>query len=310
MSSVLVTHRGTRYKIISMESPPPFLGGNSIGRSKSADLCCYATPVQVNYSTQALSINEITVVKQTDGVELHFSENAEFDEKKTRLIKLAGRGTVNVKRSVHGYKKLSLVHRKEISRTSIVLPSMEFDTNGFWIDADASNLKDVVHGFDAGVHALSHALVAVAPIFTPCSSSDIHCDHSRFQCTRILLYDAKAGGSGITHALYDQLLDMLQVALDLLHDCSSCSVEAKYDGGCPGCLQSVPCDNFQEDLSRSAALTIGRHLLDSLKRSKSCCSSPIYVAAKRDVMKSREVLIGRPSWLENVENSKFADVDE
>ena len=290
-----------------MESPPPFLGSNSSGQIKSADLCCFATPVQVNYSTQALSINEITVVKQTDGVELQY-EDAGLDEKKTSSMTLAGRGTVNVKRSVHGYKKLSLVHRKEISRTSIVLPSMEFDTHGIWIDVDASNLRDVVHGFDAGVHALSHALVAVAPIFTACSSSDINCDHSRFECTRILLYDARAGGSGITHALYDQILDMLEVALDLLHDCSSCNVEAKYDGGCPGCLQSVPCDNFQEDLSKRAALIIGHHLLKGFKKSKSSCSSP--TVGKRDVMKSRDVLIGRPSWLENGDHSKFADVDE
>ena len=141
---------------------------------------------------------------------------------------------------------------------------MEYDTQAFWMDADASSLRDIVHNFDAGIHALSHALVAVAPIFTPCTTTDINCDHSRYECTRIVLYDSRAGGSGMAHTLYDQLTELLQAALDLLEDCTSCSVESKYDGGCPSCLQSVPCDNFQEDLSRKAALSIGKYLFDRL----------------------------------------------
>ena len=77
-----VTHRGTRYKIESMESPPPFLGAESFGQSKSIDLCSFAKPVQVNYSTQALSISEITVVKELHSIELH-SINEDGESKGT-----------------------------------------------------------------------------------------------------------------------------------------------------------------------------------------------------------------------------------
>jgi DEAD/DEAH box helicase domain-containing protein len=303
-----VTHRGTRYKIESMESPPPFLGAESFGRSKSTDLCSFAKPVQVNYSTQALSISQITVVKELDSVELH-SINEDDESKSISKIatKLAGRGSVNVKRSVHGYKKLSLVHRQEISRSSIILPSMEFDTDAFWLDTDATTLREIVHNYDAGVHALSHAMVAVAPIFTPCTSADIDCDHSRFDCTRIVLYDSRVGGSGMSHALYDQLYEMLEAAVDLLHGCTSCSVQSKYEGGCPGCLQSIRCDNFQEDLSRPAAISIARYLL---KRLKTCTASLCAVANNKGASKAKDVLIGRPSWMENSSSFAFAEVDE
>lgn len=108
---IAVTHRGTHYKIESMESPPPFLGAESFGRSKSTDLCSFASPVHVNYSTQALSISEITVVKEADALELHTDED-KVTKRKLSSVKLAGKGIVNVKRSVHGYKRLSLVHRK------------------------------------------------------------------------------------------------------------------------------------------------------------------------------------------------------
>ena len=81
----------------------------------------------MNYSTQALSISEFNVVKQTDGIELHtIDEVAGCNESPSVSSTIAGKGIVNVKRSVHGYKKLSLVHRKELSRTSIILPQMEF----------------------------------------------------------------------------------------------------------------------------------------------------------------------------------------
>lgn len=191
-----------------------------------------------------------------------------------------------------------------------MLPPMEFDTHAFWLDAAAPSLRDVVHNFDAGVHALSHALVAVAPIFTPCTTADIDCDHSRFECTRIVLYDSRAGGSGMAHRLYDQVNEVLEAALDLLDDCTSCSAELRYDGGCPSCLQSVPCDNFQEDLSRKAALVIGKYLLDRLVESVSSDMTPRHATDKSDNRKPRDVLIGRPCWLENTEHSGFADVDE
>lgn len=188
---------------------------------------------------------------------------------------------------------------------------MEFDTHALWLDANASSLRDLVHNFDAGVHALSHALVAVAPIFTPCTTADIDCDHSRFECTRIVLYDSRAGGSGMSHKLFDQLPELLEAALDLLGDCTSCTVETKYDGGCPSCLQSVPCDNFQEDLSRTAALSIGRYLLKRLKESvANDCGSSRIISEKTSTTKPRDVLIGRPCWLENRDRSSFAEVDE
>lgn len=188
---------------------------------------------------------------------------------------------------------------------------MEFDTSALWIDADALHIKDGVQNFDAGVHALNHAMVACAPIFTPCTSADVDCDHSRYECTRILLYDTRAGGSGTTYQLYHQLIDLLEAALELLRDCTSCTLGSqKYDGGCPGCINSVPCDNFQEDLSRIAAIYIGEHLLRRLKQSTSASYAGAGDTQQSDATKQKELLIGRPSWLDNREQFSFAEVDE
>lgn len=172
----VIKHRGRKYRIEAMESPPSFVGGQSFG---STNLVAFAKPTNVQYTTQALSINEITVVKQTRHAELN-------DSKAQQSV--AGSGLVTVKRSVHGYKVLSHVNRKEISRTTLNLPPMEYDTYAIWIDADAANLNGLVSNFNEGVHALNHAMVAVAPLILSCSSSDIDCDHSTYECTRVLLF--------------------------------------------------------------------------------------------------------------------------
>jgi DEAD/DEAH box helicase domain-containing protein len=177
----IIKHRGRKYRIQAMESPPAFVGGQKFGPSGSSDLAAFAKPTNVQFTTQALSVNEITVVKQTRHAELN-------DSDAQQSVAVAGSGLVTVKRSVHGYKTLSHINRKEISRSMLNLPPMEYDTYAVWVDADAVSLNEVVLNFNEGVHALNHAMVAVAPLILPCSSSDIDCDHSTYECTRILLF--------------------------------------------------------------------------------------------------------------------------
>ncbi len=140
-------HRGRRYKIQSMNSPPAFASITGSYRSGSSNLGAYAKPTTARYSTRALSITLITIVKQLDRVELERSksietqelgssekgENSSENKKKDEEAKnkngteaefvpqlslgmLAGNGVVTVKRTVHGYKKLSLVNRAEVRK--------------------------------------------------------------------------------------------------------------------------------------------------------------------------------------------------
>ena len=294
----VIMHRGRRYKVESMNSPPPF-ADCSIGYCRSIKLGAFAKQTSVTYSTRALALTHITVVKQFDRVELlpgrrkeedglsssppaaKTAQDGESSAAKTanrhELYKcpelhcgsIAGSGVVTVKRTVHGYKRLSPVNRMEISRHELKMPSMEYDTNAIWFDVEASLLSGVVTDFDAGVHALSHALLAVAPLFVPCASSDIDCDHSKQECTRVMLFDSRAGGAGITSRLWKHFFrpnGMLSSAIELLTHCSTCSDDSGFKGGCPGCLQSVPCVNFHEDLSRTAGLYIARRLLKRVEK--------------------------------------------
>ena len=108
-------HRGRRYIIKSMESPPSFLGGCSFGPYGCGNLMAFATPTTLQYTTQALSTNEITIVKQIKHAELTQRQETEKVGNEDQST-VAGYGVVTVKRTVRGYKKLSLINRTDLSR--------------------------------------------------------------------------------------------------------------------------------------------------------------------------------------------------
>jgi len=144
-----------------MTSPPPLIDCSVGYRYYGNNLGCYATPTTAQYSTQALSTTLITVVKELERVQIVVNsktspftnkddiiprpkidaDHAAVETRKSPIKDsqmlvltdgtIAGNGVVNVKRTVHGYKKLSLVNRVELSRTEISLPPMEYDTNAY-----------------------------------------------------------------------------------------------------------------------------------------------------------------------------------
>lgn len=184
-----------------MTRPPAF--GGMCGRTVT--LGAYAKPSTHRYFTRPLSTLHITVVKQMERVEI-FGESKSvesldslsqpsipFDNADVSAGSFAGCGVVTLKRNVHGYKKLSLVTREELSRTELSLPDMEFDTFGFWLDCDASGIGRMMSSrdFGYGIHALSHAICNVAPLFVPCVLNDVQCDHSFYNPTRVIIFDAR-----------------------------------------------------------------------------------------------------------------------
>jgi DEAD/DEAH box helicase domain-containing protein len=366
----IITHRGRKFKIISMTSPPAYVSQNFDYR-RSLELAAYAKPTQVKYSTRPLSNSTVTVTKQLDRVELQSNEvhychardaargftgsnsssmrQAEKNNDCTRTretdVKLAenvvapyegdlgectsfaGCGMVTVKRTVTGYQKLSLITHSEISRAELSLPPMEFDSFGIWLDADATTLIPILgrQQFGMGVHALCHAILAVAPVFAPgIVRQDLECDHTFYCPTRIMIYDQRAGGSGSSERLWKLLFrdnNIIEAAIALLDGCSSCSQDSIYDSGCPSCLHASSCINNNTFLSRSAASIVGKHMYDRIKATSiykrnlesATTKKPIDVvqaltprreARKKALRKAREIekarvrqfVVGRPSW--------------
>lgn len=320
----IIFHRGQTYKIISMVSPPPFSPENYSSSRSSLRLAAFARPTHAKYRTRPLSNHTITVVRPVETVESQIESqnisdtNVESGIASALASTIGGCGNVLVKRTVHGYKKLSLITRQEISRSELTLPQMEYDTFGIWFDAGAESLMPHLQGsFGPGVHALSHAMLAVAPVVCQgVCRSDIQCDHSYFAPTNIMLFDNRPGGSGACQKLWREFFkpfSIIRAALSLLEGCSVCNSDPSYDGGCPECLHDSNCIKFNAHLSRSAAILIGKWLLDrvaSTEKSRQNMISFKTECSTHDMCREEEVekhytlasakvmpiVVARPSW--------------
>jgi DEAD/DEAH box helicase domain-containing protein len=330
----VITHRGRKLKVLSMTRPPPFTSDH-FGCRRGLHLASYATPTNAKYATRPLSKLQITIVKAIERVELGKSNAGAVDalhdqSSDPKLIAsspqwaFAGCGAVSVKRTVHGYKKISLINGTELERSELALPPMEYETFGLWFDTEANVMApELGESYGPGVHALSHALLAVAPVFAPgLARSDLECDHSYYEPTRITLFDERAGGSGACERLWNVFFrpnSILEAAIELLEDCSSCSNHVGYDSGCPACLHASSCMKFNMHLSRSAGAKIGRRVLSRIQESQPFLDflasttdgaahitqlTPRREARKRAVKNAKELhpaserqfVVGRVSW--------------
>lgn len=318
-----------------MSSPPPFCQEN-FQYIRSQNLAAFARPTQARYLTRPLSNLTITVLKQLETV--HLEEEPAISRKQKignepeaepNLVQFAGCGTVGVKRTVHGYKKLSLINRTEIGRAELTLPPIEYDTFGIYFCVDFDSLNELLgEKFGHGVHALSHALLAVAPLFAPgLSRDDIETDHSTFGTTQLILFDQRAGGSGCVERLWKSFFQpngILEAAIDLLENCSMCN--HLHDSGCPACLHAPQCLKFNLNMSRSAAIIVGKRMLDQIKRTalyqenvaavdgeklgnemtprRRARLKALKTAKEMHSARERQFMVGRPSWPMDQEASR------
>ncbi|GFY85675.1 UBQ, helicase-c and DEAD-like helicase domain-containing protein [Actinidia rufa] len=136
--------------------------------------------------------------------------------------------------------------------------------------------------FRAGLHAAGHALLNVVPLYIICNSSDLASEcvnphDTRYVPERILLYDQHPGGTGISaqvscgfgfliiHIInilggkvQPLFTELLTAALELLTSCR-CS----GDTGCPNCVQSLSCHEYNEVLHKDTAIMIIKGVLDA-----------------------------------------------
>ncbi|KAM0844897.1 hypothetical protein ACQ4PT_056753 [Festuca glaucescens] len=110
--------------------------------------------------------------------------------------------------------------------------------------------------FRGGSHAASHAILNILPLHMMCSSSDLGTEcvnphETRGMPERILLYDKHPGGIGIASKVKMLFGELLLAALKLVSTCSCTSV-----AGCPNCIQSLTCSEYNGVLDKEAAILI------------------------------------------------------
>jgi DEAD/DEAH box helicase domain-containing protein len=146
-------------------------------------------------------------------------------------------------------------------------PPRELVTRACWYTVPVEVLADAAvepSRILGAVHAAEHALIGLLPLFAICDRWDVggvsmalHPDTGH---PTIFVYDGYPGGAGIAELAFAELHRHVAAAHELVEGCSC-------DDGCPSCVQSPKCGNWNEYLDKAAAVSLlGTLLTDSPSR--------------------------------------------
>jgi DEAD/DEAH box helicase domain-containing protein len=103
------------------------------------------------------------------------------------------------------------------------------------------------------VHAAEHGLIGLLPLFAICDRWDVGglsmAFHPETEMPTIFIYDAYPGGAGVAEMAFATRADHVAATLDLVAACPC-------DDGCPSCVQSPKCGNWNEYLDKRAAIRL------------------------------------------------------
>ena len=214
----------------------------------------YLLRSDVEFYTQSLKHTDIAAL------EILLQDNT---GQKNLIEKFFGR--VKVEHEYYSYKVIDTLSQETISRHPLDnIPIIEFETQAVWFGIPFEYQKELeLKGFSLGgtIHAVEHAMIAMAPALAQISRWDLGGVSIDFDPVKqqpvIYVYDAYRGGIGISEQLYLQLIDLLHLALKLIETCS-----CKTDNGCPACVMSPKCGNNNDPLDKEGALFLLRLLLN------------------------------------------------
>jgi DEAD/DEAH box helicase domain-containing protein len=171
-----------------------------------------------------------------------------------------GWGRVRTTDSVTFYKKIRVADDKEVGIYPLDLPDVILDTQAFWVTLPPlpRGARPSFESFGGALHAGEHGMIGLLPLFAMCDRADIGGlstpVHRQTTLPTIFVYDGYPGGVGISRRGYDAYESL---ARDTLSVISRCPCER----GCPACIQSPKCGNWNEPLSKDGAISLLRYLL-------------------------------------------------
>jgi DEAD/DEAH box helicase domain-containing protein len=164
-------------------------------------------------------------------------------------------GAVEVASKVVAYQRKQISTNDVIEVCDLDLPERSLVTRACWytIPADAVEAAGIEAAQLIGaVHAAEHGLIGMLPLFTICDRWDVGgvsmAFHPQTGQPTIFVYDGYPGGAGIAELAFDAAEQHARATLELIAACPC-------DDGCPSCVHSPKCGNWNEYLDKASAVT-------------------------------------------------------
>jgi DEAD/DEAH box helicase domain-containing protein len=186
-------------------------------------------------------------------------EDTAIDIESTEAERPQGRGhvalgTVTVTNQVVAYQRTRASTNERIEIVALDVPPRTLRTEAFWFTVtpellDAAGVVPVQ--IISAVHAAEHALIGMLPRFTICDRWDVGgvsmAMHPATGVPTIFVYDGYPGGAGIARLAFEDSAAHVRATYELVRACPC-------RAGCPSCVQSPKCGNWNEFLDKTAAI--------------------------------------------------------
>jgi DEAD/DEAH box helicase domain-containing protein len=165
-------------------------------------------------------------------------------------------GSVTVLHDLVAYQRRRTSTNEVFEVVPLDFPPRELTTRACWYTVPLEALLRA--GLESSriigaVHAAEHTLIGLLPLFAICDRWDVGgvsmALHPQTGDPTIFVYDGYPGGAGIAELAYAELDRHVRAAHELVRGCPC-------DDGCPSCVQSPKCGNWNEYLDKDAAITV------------------------------------------------------
>ncbi|MBV8305261.1 MAG: DEAD/DEAH box helicase [Acidimicrobiia bacterium] len=223
----LYLHQGKQYRVATLDVD---------------DRAAIVTPSNSDEYTQARTDTDVRIAS-TD------------DSKDVGRVRLSI-GAVEVTEQVVAYQRKHLFTGEVLGVQDLDLPPSRLVTRAFWytVGDDVLASAGLVQARVPGtVHAVEHAGIGILPLFTICDRWDVGGVSTNWQsqtgAATIVIYDGYPGGAGIAELGFAAGRRHLEATLEVV---SSCPCQS----GCPSCVQSPKCGNWNEPLDKAGAVAL------------------------------------------------------
>ncbi|MCX8032465.1 MAG: DEAD/DEAH box helicase [Thermoleophilia bacterium] len=172
-------------------------------------------------------------------------------------------GEIAVTTRVTAYQKRHTGSDEVLGTEDLDLPPKQFVTEAVWFTIAPEVLPpaEAMGQLPGAVHAVEHAMIALLPLYAMCDRWDIGGlstpAHAQTGQPTIFIYDGHAGGVGISRQGFNRFAEWIVDARNLIRDCAC-------EKGCPSCIQSPKCGNWNEPLDKKLALQLLNGLTEGM----------------------------------------------
>jgi DEAD/DEAH box helicase domain-containing protein len=174
-------------------------------------------------------------------------------------------GRVRTTDSVTYFKKVRVADDKEVGVYPLDLPDVILETQALWVTLPPlpREARPSFESFGGALHAGEHGMIGLLPLFAMCDRADIGGlstpVHRQSRLPTVFVYDGYPGGVGISRRGFDAFESLARDTLGVITRCPC-------ERGCPACIQSPKCGNWNEPLSKDGAISLLRYVLGQTAR--------------------------------------------